>query len=165
MEPDTFASRWPRGLHRYRTRRDAAQRSRLRPMLRPPALFAALFLLVDCSSAVPLLDSAEPAATPAYGTLVSDALKKFKGYANYSNFEISGARWVHSTTGWNWLVCVHYDDAGHQRFYSFFIENNKVVNQRYDIVTDQCAAQQYLPFDATTGTVGSPTPVRQQPIY
>jgi len=136
-------------------------------MLRSPALFAAfaaLFTLVDCSS-VPLLDSAEPTATPQYGTLVSDALKKFKDYANYSNFEISGARWVHSTTGWNWLICVRYDDAGHQRFYSFFIENNKVVNQRYDILTDQCPAQQYVPFDATTGTLGSPTPVRQQPIY
>jgi hypothetical protein len=133
-------------------------------MLGPPALFAALLILADCSS-VPLLDSAEPAATPPYGTLVSDALKKFKDYANYSNFEISGARWVHSITGWNWLVCVRYDDGGHQRFYSFFIENNKVANQRYDIVTDQCAAQQYVPFDATTGTVGSPTPVRQQPIY
>jgi hypothetical protein len=133
-------------------------------MLQPPALFAALFILVGCSS-VPLLDSAEPAAAPVYGTVISNALKKFKDYANYSNFEISGARWVHSVTGWNWLVCVRYDDAGHQRFYSFFIENNKMVNQRYDIVTDQCAAQQYLPFDATTGTVGAPTPVRQQPIY
>jgi hypothetical protein len=164
MEPDTSSPRRPSRLHRYRTCRDEAQTSRLRAMVQPPALFAALFVLVDCSS-VPLLDSAEPAAAPAYGTLVSDALKKFKDYVNYSNFEISSARWVHSITGWNWLICVRYDDAGHQRYYSFFIENNKVVNQHYDIVTDQCAAQQYVPFDATTGTVGSPTPVHQQPIY
>jgi hypothetical protein len=164
MEPNASSSRRPWWRHQCRTRRDEAQTSRLRALLRPPALFAALSILVDCSS-VPLLDSAEPAVAPPYGTLVSDALKKFKDYASYSNFEISGARWVHSVTGWNWLICVRYDDASHQRYYSFFIENNKVVNQHYDIVTDQCAAQQYVPFDATTGTVGSPTPVRQQPIY
>ncbi|MGA8616638.1 MAG: hypothetical protein WB760_34065 [Xanthobacteraceae bacterium] len=123
-----------------------------------------LIMLANCS-AVPLMDSAQPAASPQYGGLVSDALKKFKDYTSYSNFEISGPRWVHATTGWNWLVCVRYNDGGHQRFYSFFIDGNKVVDQRYDIVTDQCGLQQYVPFDATTGTVGSPTPFRQQPIY
>jgi hypothetical protein len=133
-------------------------------MLRPPALFAGLIMLAGCS-AVPLQDSAEPAATPQYGTLVSDALKKFKDYTNYSNFEVSPARWVHAPTGWNWLICVRYNDGARERYYSFFIDGNKVVNQRYDIVTDQCAVQQYVPFDATTGTVGSPTPIRQQPIY
>jgi hypothetical protein len=123
-----------------------------------------LVMLAGCS-AVPLLDSAEPATPLAYGTLVSDALKKFKDYASYGNFEISAARWVHVSTGWNWLVCVRYNDGHQERFYSFFIDNNKIANQRYDIITDQCAQQQYVPFDATTGTVGSPTPVRQQPIY
>jgi len=164
MEPKASPSRQLWWLRQSRTRRDAALNSRLRAMLRPPALFAALIMLADCS-AVPLLDSAQPAAAPPYGTLVSDALKKFKDYASNSNFEISGPRWVHAPTGWNWLICVRYDAAGHQRFYSFFIDGNKVVNQRYDIMTDQCAVQQYVPFDATTGTVGQPTPVRQQPIY
>jgi hypothetical protein len=133
-------------------------------MLRPPALFGVLITLGACS-AVTLQNSAEPASPPVYGTLVAAALKKFKDYASYSNFEISAARWVHAPTGWNWLICVRYNDGGHERYYSFFIDGNKVVNQRYDIVTDQCGAQQYVPFDATTGTVGSPTPIRQQPIY
>ena len=97
--------------------------------------------------------------------MAADALRKFTGYATYSNFEISGPRWVHATTGWSWLVCVRYNDGGHPRFYSFFIDGNKVVNQRYDIVTDQCGLQPYVPFDATTGTIGSPTPFQQQPIY
>jgi len=163
-EPDAFSS-WRRdGLRYCRARRAAALNSRLRAILRPPALFAGLIMLAHCS-AVPLQDAAEPAAAPPYGTLVSDALKKFKDYANYSSFEISGARWVHALSGWNWLICVRYNDGRHQRVYSFFIEGNKIVNQRYDIVTDQCGLQQYVPFDATTGTIGSPTPIRQQPIY
>jgi hypothetical protein len=136
----------------------------LRAGARRAALFAALIMLSDCS-AVPLFDSAQPAAPPQYGTLVSEALKKFSGYTSYSNFEISGPRWVHATTGWSWLVCVRYNDGNRQRFYSFFIDNNKVVNQRYDIVIDQCGPQQYVPFDIMTGTIGSPTPIQQQPIY
>jgi hypothetical protein len=43
-----------------------------------------LIALAACS-AVPLLDSAQP-APPPHGTIVSDALKKFSGYAGYSNF-------------------------------------------------------------------------------
>jgi hypothetical protein len=167
MEPDASSARRLWRLRYCRTRCDAAPNLQSSAMPRPPAPFAVLTMLVMLAgcSAVPLLDSVEPAAPPPYGTLVSDALKKFKGYAGYSNFEISGARWVHAQTGWNWLVCVRYNDGGRERFYSFFIDNNAVVNQRYDIVTDQCGLQQYVPFDATTGTVGSPTPVRQQPIY
>ena len=167
MEPDASSSHrlwWPRYC---RTRCHAAPNSRSRAPRQPSAPFAALIMLVMLAgcSAVPLLDSAEPAVPPSYGTLVSDVLKKFKGYASYTNFEISAARWVHAPTGWNWLVCVRYNDGQQQRYYSFFIDNNRIVTQRYDIVTDQCTLQQYVPFDATTGTVGSPTPVRQQPIY
>jgi hypothetical protein len=163
LEPDASSSRRLWWLRYCRTRCEALN-SRLRAMPRPPALFAALIVLAGCS-AVSLQDSAEPAAPPIYGKLVSDALKRFKDYANYSNFEISAARWVHAPTGWNWLICVRYNDGGRERYYSFFIDNHAVVNQRYDIVTDQCAQQQYVPFDATTGNVGSPTPARQQPIY
>jgi hypothetical protein len=131
---------------------------------RPAALFAALIVLAGCS-AVPLQNNAEPASPPQYGRLVSDSLKKFKDFPSYGNFEIAPARWIHAPTGWNWLVCVRYNDGGRERFYSFLIDDHAVVDQRYDIVTDQCAVQQYVPFDAMTGTVGLPTPVRQQPIY
>jgi hypothetical protein len=164
MKPDASLSRQLWWLRCCRTRYDRALTSRLHTMPRHQALFAVLVMLAGCST-VQLQDAAEPATPPSYGTLVSDALKKFKDYVSYSNFEISPARWVHAATGWNWLVCVRYNDGGRERYYSFFIDNNAVVNQRYDTVTDQCAVQQYLPFDATTGTVGSPTPVRQQPIY
>ncbi len=163
LEPDASSSRLLCWLRSCRISCHALN-SPLRLMLRRSALFGALIMLVGCS-AVPLQDSTEPASPPPYGKIVSDALKKFKDYASYNNFEISGARWVHAATGWNWLICVRYNDGGRERYYSFFIDNHAVVNQRYDIVTDQCAVQQYLPFDATTGTVGSPTPVRQQPIY
>ena len=164
MELDASLPRRLRRLRHRQTHCDTSLNSRLRAVMQPAALFAALIMFAGCS-AVPLQYTSEPNAPPAYGTLVSDALKKFKDYASYSNFEISSARWVHAPTGWSWLVCVRYNDGQRQRYYTFFIDNYAVTNQRYDIVTDQCAVQQFVPFDATTGTVGAPTPVRQQPIY
>jgi hypothetical protein len=164
MQPDALSPRRQGQLGRVATDGVAAPNLRLPAGVRRAALFAALIMLADCS-AVPLFDSAQPDTPPQYGSMVSEALKKFAGYTSYSDFEISGPRWVHATTGWNWLVCVRYNDGNRQRFYSFFVDNNKVVNQRYDIVTDQCGMRQYVPFDATTGTIGSPTPFQQQPIY
>lgn len=133
-------------------------------------------LLLSACSAVPLTGNAAPPATPAnYGVLVGGTLRGFNGYAAYSNFEISGPRWVHVSTGWNWLTCVRYYDRGQRRTYVFFIDNGAVVASRYGVLSDQCGSQQYLPLDAATGTVTAPTPapletaspmsILQQPIY
>lgn len=134
----------------------------------PPALQAAALLaisvLAQCT-ALPPEDPTQPAPPANYRALIAAALKGFKAFASYSNFQISPPRWVHAETGWSWLTCVRYDDHGLTRFYSFFIEGNSIVNSRYDVRMDRCAAQQYLPFDITTGTVGSPTQFTQQPIY
>ena len=117
------------------------------------ALVAAL-LLAHCSA---LSSDAAPMAPPSdYGVLIANALKSFKGFAEYGQFQISGLRWVHATTGWSWLACVRYQDHGHPRVYAFFINNGAVVNARYDIVMDQCGAQQYVPFDPATGTIATP---------
>lgn len=133
-------------------------------MKRGAVLFAAAIVLAQCSS-LPAADPTQPMPPANYGTLVANALKAFKNIATYSNIQISPVRWVHVETGWNWLTCVRYEDHGATRFYSFFIDGNSIVNARYDVRTDQCAAQQYVPFDITTGTVGRPTPYTQQPIY
>jgi hypothetical protein len=135
-------------------------------------------LLLSACSAVPLTGNAAPPASPAnYGVLVGNTVRGFNGYAAYSNFEISGPRWVHVSTGWNWLTCVRYYDRGQRRTYVFFIDSGAVVASRYSVLSDQCGAQQYLPLDATTGTVTAPTPapvpqdplspmaILQQPIY
>ena len=74
---------------------------------------------------------------PNYGVLVANTLKGFKDFSSYGNFQISGLRWVHVATGWNWLVCVRYVDHGQRRTYSFFIKDNVVVNGRYDVRTDR----------------------------
>ena len=144
---------------------------------RQAAPITAAMLLSACS-AMPLTGNAAPPAGPAnYGALVGAALRGFSGYAGYSNFEISAPRWLHAATGWNWLTCVRYYDRGQRRTYVFFIDNGAVVASRYGVVTDGCGAQQYLPFDAATGTVTAPAPVPvspeplspmailQQPIY
>jgi hypothetical protein len=140
---------------------------RSRTTLRVPriaALLAVAIMLAECS-AVPAENLAEQAPPTNYGRLIADAMKKFKDYSRLSDFQISPPRWVHAETGWNWLTCLRYTDHGATRYYSFFVAGNSIVNDRYDVRTDQCPAQQYVPFDATTGTVGSPTPFTQQPIY
>lgn len=126
----------------------------------PPlaALVAAAIMLAGCS-AVPVENSTEPAPPANYGKTIADALKKFKDFANYRDFQISSLRWVHAATGWNWLVCVRYNDRGLTRFYAFFLDGDSVVNARYDVRTDHCAVQQYAPFDVMGG------PGTQQPIY
>jgi hypothetical protein len=132
---------------------------------RGAAQVTAAMLLAACS-ALPVSESAAPAAAPAnYGVLVANTLRGFNGYPGYSNFEISPPRWVHAATGWNWLTCVRYVEHGQRRTYVFFMDNSTIVNSRYGVITDQCSAQQYWPFDPATGavTAPAPAPVLQQP--
>jgi hypothetical protein len=131
---------------------------------RAAALLAAAIMLAECSS-VPTENPTEPAPPANYGRAIADALRKFKDFASYRNFQISDLRWVQAATGWSWLICVRYDDRGLARFYAFFLDGDAIVNARYDVRTDRCPEQQYVPFDVTTGTVGAPTPAVQQPIY
>ena len=129
-------------------------------------VFALAIMLAQCSSVPARENPTEPAAPANYGKVIADALKKFKDFSSYSNFQISNLRWVdEATIGWSWLICVRYDDRGITRFYSFFLESDKVANARYDVRTDRCPTQQYVPFDVRTGTAGMPTPPAQQPIY
>lgn len=122
-------------------------------------------MLLSACSAVPLAGNAAPPASPAnYGVLVGNTLRGFNGYSGYSNFAISAPRWVHAATGWNWLTCVRYDDRGQRRTYAFFMDTNAIVTARYGVLADQCGAQQYLPFDAATGTIAAPAPVPEQPL-
>lgn len=128
----------------------------------PAALVFAALGLAHCS-ALPPDYAATPEMPPAYGTLISQSLRPYSSFASYTDFEISGPRWVHADSGWNWLVCLRYDDHGRRRYYSFLIANNKVVAARYDILTDRCGAQQYVPFDTTTGAIGTVGVPGQQP--
>jgi hypothetical protein len=134
------------------------------PALPVVALLTAATLLAQCAVALPE-DVAQLAPPANYGALIANSLKSFKNLTSYGNFQISPPRWVHVETGWNWLACLRYDDQGVTRFYSFFIDGDKIVNARYDVRTDRCPAQQYVPFDITTGTVGVPTQFTRQPIY
>lgn len=140
-------------------------------------LLSAAIVLAQCS-AVPLASAAQPPPPANYAALVAGTLKAIKGFSGYSDFQISGLRWVHSANGWNWLACVRFADRGRQHFYAFFLDAGSVVASRYDVRTDQCAAQQYAPLDLGTGTIAVPLLVQpqspggpplpftlQQPIY
>jgi hypothetical protein len=128
------------------------------------ALLAACALLEQCST-VPVESTAAPSPPSNYGALASNTVKGFQPFTTYSDFEISAPRWVHAETGWNWLVCLRYEDRRQRRYYAIFIQGDSVVNSRYDILTDRCGAQQYVPFDLMTGTIKSPPPVPQQPTH
>jgi hypothetical protein len=142
------------------------------------AALAASIMLAQCA-AVPVENAAQPAPPANYGQLIANQLKTFKGFADYSNFAISGLRWIaNATKGRSWLACVRYLDHGRQRYYSFFIQDGSIISSRYDVRTDQCTTQQYVPFDVATGTVAaamipqqaapgppSPSMLFQQPIY
>jgi hypothetical protein len=89
---------------------------------------------------------------PSYAKLVAKHLKSFKDYASYSAFEISDFRWVQSVKGWSWLTCIRFQDHGRVRTYALFLKGDAVIDGRYAVETDGCGAQNYLPFDLTTGT-------------
>lgn len=139
-------------------------------------LLSAALVLAQCS-AVPLASATQPPAPVNYSALVAGTLRGIKGFSGYSDFQISGLRWVHSAYGWTWLACVRFADRGRQHFYAFFLDGGSVVASRYDVRTDRCAAQQYAPLDLTTGAITPTLPAQpqaagapplftlQQPIY
>jgi hypothetical protein len=140
------------------------------------ALLSAVLVLAQCS-AVPLANATQPPPPANYGALVASTLRAVKGFAGYSDFQISGLRWVHTANGWNWLACVRFADHGRQNFYALFLDAGGVISSRYDVRTDRCAAQQYAPLDLATGTIAAPLTAQpqspgapslftlQQPIY
>ena len=140
-------------------------------------LLAASIMLAQCA-AVPVENAREPGPPANYGVLVANQLKTFKGFADYSNFAISGLRWIDTASGPSWIACVRYLDHGRQRYYSFFLQNGSIIRSRYDVRTDQCATQQYVTFEPATGTITAaampqqpvtgpapPSLLFQQPIY
>jgi hypothetical protein len=139
--------------------------------------FAASIMLAQCA-AVPVGNSTQPIPPANYGALIAGQLRSFKGFADYSSFAVSGLRWTDAATGWSWLACVRFLDRGRQRYYAFFIQDGSIASSRYDVRTDQCATQQYAPFDVATGIAAaamipqqqapgplSPATLMQQPIY
>ena len=132
---------------------------------RRAAAAVALAAAAGACSAVPLAPGTQPAATPNYGPLISQAVKGYKDFGAYSNFEISGLRWVHAQVGWSWLACLRYRDRGRRYTYVFFIKDDKIVDARYDILADQCGRQQYVPYDPATGVFTPAYSGLQEPIY
>ncbi|HVU42156.1 MAG: hypothetical protein WB624_26100 [Xanthobacteraceae bacterium] len=124
-------------------------------------LMSAALALAQCS-AVPLASATQPPPPANYGALVATTLRGIKGFAGFSDFQISGLRWAHSASGWNWLACVRFADRGRQHFYTLFLDAGGVISSRYDVRTDQCAAQQYAPLDLATGAIAAPLMTQPQ---
>jgi hypothetical protein len=131
------------------------------PCLAQRAVCAALLLtalawsgsLAGCSGIAAPNDEAPPLAPdPAFRDIIATHLKKeMKNYSAYQPFEISDPRWVHTIKGWNWLTCVRFQDHGRVRTYAVFLADNKVVDSRYAVLTDNCEAQTYYQFERMYG--------------
>lgn len=131
------------------------------------ACFAFVLALPGCSElAQPIKAAAPPAEQPAYVSLAAQYLRStLKDRSTYDDFEISGLRWVDANKGWSWIACVHFRDQGVLRSYAVFIQDNAVLDARYAVETDSCAAQSYTPFDLITGILGRPTAPMQPALY
>ena len=131
------------------------------------ALLPAL-TLIGCT-AIDFTKQQAPAAGPdgrAYNGLVADDLKKsFADPSVYSSFEISEFRWVHSLKGWNWRVCVRFQEQERQRSYVLFIKDNSIVDSRYAVETDACDSESYSPLNVGIGATYRAAPGGQEPIY
>jgi hypothetical protein len=90
------------------------------------ALLSAALVLAHCS-AVPLANATQPPPPANYGALVAGTLRGIKGFAGYSDYQISGLRWAHTASGWNWLACVRFADHGRQHFYTLFLDAGGVI--------------------------------------
>ena len=136
------------------------------PVAGRAAPLLALSIVAGCSN-MTLPKEAMPAtgADPSYTRIANYLKNRMKDIAAYDSFEISDPRWVHSTNGWNWLVCVRFQDRGHRRTYAFFFTDEQIVDSRYAVQTDACDAQTYSPFDLTTGARRSTAISDQGPLY
>ena len=121
------------------------------------ALMVSFILLSACGDvSVPKQDMPAAGIDPSFSTVVAGYIKStLKNSASYDALEISDPRWVHSVKGWNWLVCVRFQDNGHRRTYAFFIEEKTIVDSRYAVQSDGCSTQNYSPFNLTTAAIGS----------
>jgi len=89
---------------------------------------------------------------PSYPDVVANYLEStFKDYRSYEAFEISGPRWVHSFQGWNWLICVRFQDHARRRSYTLLFNGSSIIDSHYATQTDQCGTQTYAVFEQMRG--------------
>jgi hypothetical protein len=131
------------------------------------AAFFALLLVSGCTElAMETEFRPVEGPDPSYHQLVADQMKKaFKDYPSYTAFEVSEARWVHTTKGWGWLSCVRFQDQGHQRSYAIMIKDKAVIDSHFAVVTDSCDAVAYAPLEIPTGSVPLAGIGRLSPLY
>jgi hypothetical protein len=117
--------------------------------------------LMSCAGCSPIIASdpsspAEPEYRPNVASYLRQSFKSVSSSAGdtptYSDFEVSGARWVHARTGWNWLVCVRFKDRGNNRAYAFYFQE-KPVNE---------LPQQTVPGNASQKTSPGAPPGNQK---
>jgi hypothetical protein len=137
--------------------------SRVRAACHAAALLS-LTLTAACGSlATEAVQTTAP--NPDYLQTIAKRLQATFSKAPLSGpIEISDPRWVLSNKGWGWIVCIRFQDRGHQRTYVMIFDRNEFLDERYAVQTDACGAQTYSGFDPGSGgmrpsSVGDPGPL------
>jgi len=131
------------------------------------ARHAALLLGLALTACGSLATEVAPTAAlnPNYRAVIAKRLRvTFRKMPMSEPIEITEPRWVQTNKGWGWMLCVHFQDRGHQRTYVVILDRNEFVDERYAVQTDACDAQTYSAFDLESGgvrpgSVGDPGPL------
>jgi hypothetical protein len=139
-----------------------------RPITKSEALSAYIAIVHPCKIAEfgpsgvvqwgTIAQSEQPSGPdPSYRYVIANCFKTtFKDYATYELFEISEPRWVSTTKGRNWLVCVRFVDRGRRRSYALLFNGSTVVDGHFAYQTDACGIQSYVVFEQMGGGLGLP---------
>ena len=86
---------------------------------------------------------------PPYRFLIAGRIKSIMGDPGGQVLQISDARRVDSLKGPSWQICLQVRPfpLALPRFYSVYIQQQKIVNSRLSVLIDQCELQSYAPFD------------------
>src|SRR3954451_10209820 len=120
------------------------------------ALLLLALLLGGCSmsGAIPdwISDDAAGPEPTNYRFIVANGLSAILGSKDTGVrlLEISNPRRVDGAKGATWMVCVKslsYPARQPRAYYAVFIQQQKIVDSRISVGTDQCQSESYTPFE------------------
>lgn len=129
-------------------------------------VLALLACLPACASGGLAPQTAPPdGPPPTYLTQIATRLKTQFKKPPTDGLELSEPRWLLSSNGWTWLVCVRFQDQGYRRSYVVYFDATKVLDNRYAVLSDDCDSQTYTPFDLPTAKLVPQAIGAQGPVY
>lgn len=125
-----------------------------------------LTCLPACTSVGMAPQSAPTAGpSPTYLSQIAGRLKAQFKKPPTDGLELSEPRWLLSSNGWTWMVCIRFQEQGYRRSYVMYFDAEHVLDEHYAVLSDGCDSQTYTPFDLETAKLVQQTIGTQGPIY